>query len=246
MATTAAADWTCTFCLRNFRFRDLFLQHEISCDYFLRRKRIRETDAFEDLPSGQDQFKWIQALAVRIGALERDVARLRASDGTRKRNGIQAWLRNPLCPRPSMTLTEWFDHHLPPLDVGELDDVHKNLVHVMQIIFAEAFRGGSTVDRPPLCAFQGCKTLYAWMKTDDDERQATWIALTGARWDIFFAKFQHRIRKQLQWSNKEEEEEDTREIWMQRLRKVNDVGATQKTAMYAWLRKQLETQNPVV
>lgn len=223
---------TCSYCRREFRYRDLFLQHQLSCDYFLRRKRVRETDALEDLPSGQDQFKWIQALALRVGHLERDVARLRVSDGTRKRSGIQAWLRNPLCPRPTRTLSSWLSEVC--IDMAQLDS-DKGLVEIMQILFLD---GGV-----PMCAFAGCKTVYAWDTAEGD--QPTWITVTVDRWSRYFDQLQHRFRRALQWNEEDACDEAVREAWLQRMRKVN-AGGRGKRDLLSWLRKHLETKSPVI
>jgi len=231
----AADSLTCSYCMREFRYRDLFLQHQLSCDYFLRRKRVRETDALEDLPSGQDQFKWIQALAVRVSDLERDVTRLCVSDGTRQRSGIQAWLRNPLCPRPSRTLPEWLMGMR--IDITQLDG-DKNLVEIMQMMFLDALGG------LPMCAFAGCKTVYAWDK-GAQEAEATWIVVTGKRWDGYFALLQHRFRKAFQFNDVDCCDDARREGWLLRMRKVNDGGGGKRPAeLLAWLRKQLETKSP--
>jgi hypothetical protein len=234
--------------MRAFRYRDLFLQHELSCDYFLRRKRVRETDALEDLPSGQDQFKWIQALALRVGDLERNVARLTVSDGTRKRSGIQAWLRNPLCPRPSVTLSSWLSEVW--IDIAQLDG-DKDLVEIMQMMFLDALGSGSGSGSLPLCAFAGCKTVYAWDKVETGEGEGeegggkTWIVVTGKRWDGYFARLQHRFRKALQCNDENCCNEAQREGWLLRMRKVNDGGGGRRPAdLLAWLRKQLESKSP--
>lgn len=237
-------DLTCSYCLRAFQYRDLLLQHEISCEYFLSGKRVREMDALEDLPSGQDQFKWIQALALRVGDLERNVSRLRLTDHTRRRNGIRDWLRNPLCPRPCITLTEWLMQL--PVDVKQLDCLSKDLVEIMQDLLLNVFREQQQ-QHLPLCAFAGCKTLYAWDLEPHESSSPVWINVTLARWDKYFAKFQHSIRKALQWNANDECDEAQREGWLLRLRKVNEKVATvQKNALYAWLRKRFEQNSPVI
>ena len=239
-------DLTCSYCLRAFRYRDLLLQHEISCEYFLSGKRVREMDALEDLPSGQDQFKWIQSLALRVGDLERNVSRLRLTDNTRRRNGIRDWLRNPLCPRPVITLTEWLMQL--PVDVKQLDCLSKDLVEIMQDLLLDAFHQQQQQKQHlPLCAFAGNKTMYAWDLDPHESSSSSpvWINVTLARWDNYFAKFQHCFRKALQWND--DCDEAQREQWLLRMRKVNEVvGTGKKNAFYAWLRKRFEQNSPVI
>lgn len=146
---------------------------EVMCCCSRGKKRARSDDA----------VGWMQALALRVSELEREVARLRLADSARRRNGVQSWLRNPLCPRPAITFTAWFLSELPVLtqDLQKLDmydveraplhssslindlvsTMNKDLVEVMQDIimtsdyFRQAARGVL-----PICAFQGCKTMY--------------------------------------------------------------------------------------
>ena len=211
------------------------MQHELSCEYFLQnRKRLRESDALEDLPSAQDQFKWIQALALRIGDLEKQVQRLQYADTARRRNNVLAWLRNPACPRPTMTATEWFNQ---VLQVGQpeiemLD--HKDLTEVIKEVMTTAL----DTARPPLCAFAGTKTMYVWDKKTEEE-ESMWVPLTVERWDAYLIQLQHRFRRALSQQLSEDDEE-LRERQMRRIRQVN--GSVKK--LQPWLKEMLETRNP--
>lgn len=136
-----------------------------------------------------DNDTWIRNLAQRVTELEHEVARLKLADSTRRRNGIQSWLRNPLCPRPAITFSAWFLSELPVTasDLQKLDlydveraplyatslvndlvsTMNKDLVEVMQdiIMTSDYFRRPASATRPgvlPICAFAGCKTMYVW------------------------------------------------------------------------------------
>lgn len=198
-------------------------------------------DALEDdVPSTQDQFKWVQALAVRVGDLERDVARLKVSESQRKRSGIQAWLRNPLCPRPSMTLSTWL-MSVSTIDLAQFDS-DKDLVEIMQSTFL-------STAKIPMCAFAGCKTVYAWDigGSGNEEQEPVWLALTMKRWDEYFAKWQHRFRKAVTWTDDDEcDDPEQREVWLQRIRKVNEVTDKRRWDLLVWLHKHLQTKTPVI
>jgi hypothetical protein len=234
-------DLTCKQCLRHFQYRDLYLQHEMSCEYFMQnRKRQREKDATEDVPAAEEQFKWIQALALRIGELERQVQRLQHADSTRRRNNVLAWLRNPACPRPTVTATEWFNQvlNVGPGELEKLDE--KPLVEVMQDVMSSALQSGSA-SATPLCAFAGTKTMYVWDKKEGEE--SMWMPLTVEMWNSYLVKFQHRFRKILNQGGQElleQEDKDLRERHMQRMRQVN---GTVKN-LQPWFKKRLETNSP--
>lgn len=222
-----------------------------------------------------DDDTWIRNLAQRVTELEREVARLKLADSTRRRNGIQSWLRNPLCPRPAITFSAWFLSELPVLtqDLQKLDlydveraplhssslindlvsTMNKDLVEVMQdiIMTSDYFRQFASATRGvlPICAFQGCKTMYVWDLSrrhqgqpdqDPDEEQPMWIPLTLEKWDSYCVKFQHRFRKALTSNSSTDDEQRNMEQMLERMRKINAFGETAKKNLLAWLRRQLE------
>ena len=238
-------------------------------------KRTRDTDLVD--PHMQP---WIRTLMQRVFELEHDVARLKLADSTRRRNGIQSWLRNPLCPRPAITFTAWFLSELPVLtqDLQKLDlydveraplhssslindlvsTMNKDLVEVMQDIimtsdYFVATRPGGVL---PICAFQGCKTMYVWdlrkrpqgqpegqpgQGQPDQQEQPMWIPLNAEKWDAYCVKFQHRFRKALNAnSSTTTDEQRNMEQMLERMRKINAFGETAKKNLLAWLRRQLE------
>lgn len=196
-------------------------------------------DATEDVPTAQEQFKWIQALALRIGDLERQVQRLQHADSQRRRNNVLAWLRNPACPRPTMTATEWFGQvlNVGPQETEKLDQ--KPLVEVMQDVMT------SNLATAPLRAFVGTKTMYVWDKPEgvegeeEENVESMWMPLTANKWDAYLMKFQHRFRKVLS-QELLEEDQDLRDRQMTRMRQVN--GPVKN--LQPWLKKQLETKSP--
>jgi hypothetical protein len=218
---------------------------------------------------------WIRNLAQRVTELEHEVARLKLADSTRRRNGIQSWLRNPLCPRPAITFTAWFLSELPVLtqDLQKLDlydveraplhssslindlvsTMNKDLVEVMQdIIMTSDYFRQATRGVLPICAFQGCKTMYVWdlhqpgLEKEEANQEPMWIPLTLEKWDAYCVKFQHRFRKALNNENcsleKDTEEQRNMEQMLERMRKINAFGETAKKNLLAWLRRQLESR----
>jgi hypothetical protein len=251
---TIMDDLTCSYCLRHFKYRDLYLQHELSCVYSLRRKRIRETDALEDLPSGQDQFKWIQSLALRVGVLEKEISRLRSVESMKKRNGIHAWLRHPLCQRPTITLNVWFSMYVK-VDFEHLNMLDQfDLIEVMEHILSSTIHSNISNHVLPMIGFVD-GIIYIWeypSVTLNDNVLATWYPLTMARWDTCISHLQQLFRKSLNTYFEmiscgmplEHMDVNVRECMFERMRRINTCCTIKKKQLKKWLAKQLEKQNP--
>ena len=75
----------CGFCLRSFKYVDLYRHHALTCEYLSAQTRTkqalsREQDFHEDrVPSMQEMFKYCQYLAVQCDKLRKDVEALKAA-----------------------------------------------------------------------------------------------------------------------------------------------------------------------
>ena len=86
----------CDYCNRNFKFKDLFDQHTVTCEYFYKKKRDRdrETESFEQLPTQQELYKLVQQLTVQCCKLQKDVDRLNSNSNVNRRKYIIESLNN--------------------------------------------------------------------------------------------------------------------------------------------------------
>lgn len=83
----------CGFCLRSFKYVDLYRHHKLTCEYLSAQTRTkqalsREQDFHEDrVPSMQEMFKYCQHLAVQCDKLRKDVETLKTASyrSSRKR-----------------------------------------------------------------------------------------------------------------------------------------------------------------
>ena len=100
----------CKYCNKYFHFKDLYDQHEITCEFMFRtrRQKDREDDYIEKLPTAQEQFKLIQYLTLKVNRLENDIARLKINAGTRKRRLVLDLLNNPTNPKPRVLFENWY------------------------------------------------------------------------------------------------------------------------------------------
>lgn len=114
----------------------------------------------------------VQALALRLGALEREIVRLRRGGGGDVR------------PRQVTTMTAWI---ATDMVVGETElrflETHE-LVEVVQQVLVTA------APSPPW--YSG----FVWDSPIDAE-EPRWLRLTLSRWLHYFAKIQHRFRRAL-------------------------------------------------
>lgn len=100
----------CIHCSRNFKFKNLYDSHVLTCEFFHkpRRERIREIESFERLPNPQEMYKLIQHLMSETAQLKQEVAKLKISANVRKTRLIVDWLNSPKNPVPEKTFQEWY------------------------------------------------------------------------------------------------------------------------------------------
>jgi len=273
-SSSSGSGLMCQRCSRQFEFRDLFVQHQVSCEYISSestfckhrtchrtKKRERDdTDAWDQA----NQLTRQQCLATRVEELERDVSDLRQRDALRRRQGIASWLKHPMCPRPSVTFGGWIatalqveTWHVERLDAHSLVEVFQDMLENALLL-----RGGSS-EVLPMCAFAAAassaeRPMFVW-DWEDTERAAAqgfqpiWLNLTVVRWDCFFAQLQHQFRKVLSGMMvkdvdgccRQALDQDLRDRLWERMRYINfSVRDADKKTLRRWLGKQLEKRNP--
>jgi len=80
----------CEYCNRTFKFRDLYDQHIITCEYFYKKKREKDRDleTFEHLPTQQELYKLVQQLSVQCCKLQKDIDRMKNSSNQKTKKSI--------------------------------------------------------------------------------------------------------------------------------------------------------------
>ncbi len=160
----------CMFCTRRFHFKDLFDQHNITCEFFYksRRDKQRENEGTEPLPTAQEQYKLIQFLSLQVNKLQKEVIRLKGSTVVKKRKVILEWLQSGAAPLPSSSFDDWIKHILGSVSVDDLQCVFKGdltdgLKNCIKTCISSQTIDGIVV---PMCAFkQKPGTIYVWCKT---------------------------------------------------------------------------------
>lgn len=241
----------CRFCDRKFKFKDLYEQHIVTCEYLYQSKKAkdRELDIIEHLPSAQEQFKLIQNLALHVARLQKEVELLRGNMNIRKKKMVIDWLNGSSNPRPLVTFNEWSK-------LIQINDSHLSTVFSLGLTAGikkavESYLEYSSI--PPIQAFkQKAGTFYIYDKTEgiDSEESSVlrWRALNtdeNDRWiDLIMHKF---LQKFIQWqlinmdlSNSCETDKDRFLDYMQKINGGGQTDDRRKSELRKWLFGVLE------
>lgn len=111
---------SCIYCDRAFRFKDLYEQHRVTCEYFYKEKKEkdREQEIFETLPSPQETYKLIQSLMLKCNQLEKEVGELKRVSNTR----IKKKVSESISHMPSDSWKEWMKR-------TNINDIHLQRVY---------------------------------------------------------------------------------------------------------------------
>ena len=241
----------CRFCDRKFKFKDLYEQHVVTCEYLYQSKNTkdRNIDVIEHLPSAQEQFKLIQHLALQLARVQKEVELLRANMNIRKKKLVIEWLNSNANPAPLVTFSEWSkliqvsDSHLATaFSLGLTAGIKKAL---------DSYLEYSSI--PPIRAFkQKAGTFYIYDMTEGIDTEETsvlrWRSLThdeSDRWvDLMMHKF---LQKFVQWQlinmDLSTSCETDKDRFLDYMQKINGGGQTderRKSELRKWLFGKLE------
>jgi hypothetical protein len=182
----------CKFCNRHFRYKDLFDQHEPTCEFFYRseREHDRETDATEVLPSNQNQYKLIQHLMLTVNRLTKDVERLKKNTIVRKKKMIMDYINKASYPKPPKPFEEWvLNLTTTPVNLqcvfdGDLTDGIQDVLR-------------SHMETIPICAFhQKSATLYVFSSREN----LKWRIMTHDEFERIMQQASHKLLQEfLRW-----------------------------------------------
>lgn len=169
----------CKYCNKYFHFKDLYDQHEITCEFMFRtrRQKDREDDYIEKLPSAQEQFKLIQYLTLKVNRLENDIARLKINAGTRKRRLVLDLLNNPTNPKPRLLFENWYKQIV--VTYNDLEAVFNgDITDGMMSALENQISQNICI---PICSFkQKTNSIYIWtseFNNEEDNNEPKWILL---------------------------------------------------------------------
>jgi hypothetical protein len=231
----------CKFCNRNFKFKDLFDQHIITCEYFYRSKRQRERDidSNESLPTTQEQFKLIQQLTLKVAHMENEIIKLKSGSVSRKRKVIIEWLNSSNGPKPDISFQKWcrltvvtFDHLMPVFE--------RDISEGMRICLKDFCGQNQPI---PICAFtQKPGSIYIWASEPDDDSICKWIILDAITYTKWIDRVAHHFLKTfLQWqltnTSKIRATEQEKEQNISNMHKINGLGNSYENRRRIELRK---------
>lgn len=182
----------CKFCNRYFRYKDLFDQHGLTCEFLYRseHERDRETDAHEVIPSGQNQYKLIQHLMLTVNRLTKDVERLKKNTIVRKKKMIMDYLNSTSYPKPPKPFEEW---------VLNLTTTAENLQYVFDGDLTDGIQDilRSHIATIPICAFhQKSATLYVFSSRENMK----WRIMTNDEFVRIIQLVSHKLLQEfLRW-----------------------------------------------
>jgi hypothetical protein len=243
----------CVFCAKRFHFRDLFDQHNATCEFFYksRRDKQRETESFETLPSPQEQYKLIQHLMLEVSKQKKEIVKLKSATVGKKRKVILEWLQSGACSVPIQSFEEWSKsipvsgEDLEKVFQGDLTDGFKSCIerHILE--------QRKTHTALPLYAFkQKPGTIYVWSQpTKPDEldghvRGPVWMMMQSDPFDRWINRLSHRfLQVFIEWQMANsvrihscDEEKDKNVEYM---RKINGLGRAYEDRRRNELRKWL-------
>jgi hypothetical protein len=191
-----SSDEYCKYCNKHFRFRDLYDQHVITCDFFHKRKKSldREIDYVEKVPPIQDIYHLVQFLMLENDKTKKELNLLRASLNRRTKKDVFEVLNDPHTIRPEHTFQDWSkticvaDEHLEQVFKSGMTEGLKT------VVAASIRTGEKAVDAvAPMRAFaQKQNTIYIYSKTLN-EACATWRTMNSDDFGEFIREILHRF-----------------------------------------------------
>lgn len=216
----------CKYCHRHFRFKDLYEQHNVTCEYFYKRarERDREDDLHEVLPSGQQQYHLIQHLMLQVTQMQKKITRLEQNNITKKKKMIVEYLNSASFYKPIVTFDAWISSLQVNFD--NLNYVFEyDIINGIQNILCEAF-----YDQMPMVSFlQKDGTLYIYEKNPSDESQKHWRMMSNDEFEKMVRRLSHKMLQQfLKWQIENEEvlnnNEQAKEKNIEYMHKINGLG----------------------
>lgn len=243
----------CINCNRQFRFKDLYDQHAITCDFLFksRKEKDRETDAFERLPTSQEQFKLIQNLYLQISKLEKEVDSMRGQVIIRKRKEIIDFLQSKSNPIPQMTFLEW----------------SKTIIvsnEMLETVFSKTLNEGIrmcisvfvSIESPPIRAFNQKKsTIYVYERVNNEGEleKSSWRVLSSDEFDRWIDRIMHKfLQVFVAWQlenmkrlNSNEEQKDKNLEYMQKINGNGQTDDRRKNELRKWFYETFKKEHAI-
>ena len=238
----------CVNCNRQFRFKDLYDQHAVTCDFLFksRKEKDRETDAFERLPSPHEQYKLIQNLYLQINKLQKEVESMRGQVVVRKRKEIIDFLQSKSNPIPVMTFLEW-----SKTVVISKEMLETVFVKSLNDGIRESITNFVIIDNPPIRAFSQKKgTIYIYEKMEGESEKSCWRVLSIDEFDRWIDRIMHKfLQVFVTWQlehmkvlNSNDEQKDKNLEYMQKINGNGQTDDRRKNELRKWFYETFKTE----
>jgi len=181
----------CDYCSRHFKFKDLYDQHVITCEFFYKKKRIkdRELDTFEHLPTQQELYKLVQHLTLQCCQLQKDVEKLKKTNNSRTKKNILDVL-NSATIYPTNSFEEWvmIKRDIKP---EYLECVYKeDLIAGIKMYIVDLIESENTNMPMRTCA-EKPNTLYVYSGVES--QSPSWKTMTNDQFERWVTRVSHRF-----------------------------------------------------
>ena len=196
----------CKYCLKQFRFKDLYEQHTVTCEFFYKkaRERDREIDLHETLPTAREQYQLVQHLMLEVTTLRKEVIRLKQNNIVRKKKMISEYLNSATYPKPGLPFDDWMrqiptsSDNLQRVFDGDLTD---GVEHVLRTVVQQ----NASI---PICAFtQKAATFYIYTSGKEEDGDPKWIIMPPDEYLRLYRRISHKLLQEfLRWQLAHEED----------------------------------------
>jgi len=182
----------CEYCSRNFRFKDLYDQHVITCEFFYRKKREkdRDIDTFEHLPTQQELYKLVQQLTIQCFNLQKDVEKMKIANNSRTKKSITETLNSSTAIKPIHSFEEWV---MIKREVTHeyLECVYKeDLIAGIKMYITDLIHSEKT-NMPMRTMPEKSNTIYVYSGVDS--QIPTWKIMLNDQFERWITRISHRF-----------------------------------------------------
>lgn len=215
----------CKYCNRYFRFKDLYEQHTLTCEYFYKKHRDkdRENDVIEQLPSSQQQFKLIQEMYSKIISLEKEVKKLKQNNIVKKKKMILDFLNSESCAKPNLNFQNWVSSLQPTFE-----NLHTTFDYDLIDGITQVFKGTFNTTVLPITCFSQKPGIF-YIYTDRPSIGLGWRILTNDEFKLMIQKISHKfLQLFLQWQLENHDLLQSSNHWKDKnieyMQKINGMG----------------------
>ena len=247
----------CGYCDRHFKFKDLYDQHMVTCDFFHKKKkaRDREVDCIEKLPSQQEMYKLVQHIAVQCNKLQKEVEKLKANSSISCKKAVLETLNSPLSRPPLQTYQEWIKSF--SISTYYLERVFKeNITEGIKLVLSDRIKK-ETKENIPIRSFKQKPTnlyIYSQASPDSELDRPYWRLMSVDDYDRMINLLLHQfIVEFTNWQDdncevleSSEKEKDKNIMYMMKIHNIKTNEEKQKLEIRKWIYSNFENDLNIV